>query len=192
MITRFKTFSIYLQETLVRKIKENQVNVANTPSKQKCITPFTPTYHPVINEIHKIIRMNLRSAVDSSEQRKEILHFDIINLSSRRDRNLKEVLAPSVPYAHREDKQLNQLGSCSKCGGQRCGLCKIGILAETNKFCSFTVRFKYRIFRTLNCISVNVIYKIDCIFCKLGYVGSTSKQARVRWAKHKYDIKTVE
>ena len=44
-------------------------------------------------------------------------------------------------------------------------------------------------FRPLNCISVNVIYKTDCILCKLGYVGSISKQARVTWAKQKYDIK---
>ena len=98
------------------------------------------------------------------------------------------MLAPSVSYAHRKDRELNQLGSCLRYGSQRCGLCKIGILAETNKFCSFTVRFKYRIFRPLNCISVNIIYKIDCILCKLGYIGSTSKQARTRWAKHKHDI----
>ena len=63
---------------------------------------------------------------------------------------------------------------------------------KITKFCSFTVRFKYRMFRPLNCISVNVIYKIDCILSKLGYVGSTSKQARTKWAKHKYDIKIVE
>ena len=108
------------------------------------------------------------------------------------------MLAPSVPYPHRKDRkdrkerkdrEVNQLGSCSRCGSQRCGLCKIGIFVETNKFCSFTVRFKYRIFRPLNCISVNVIYKIDCILCKLGEIGSTSKQACTRWAKHKYDIK---
>ena len=92
------------------------------------------------------------------------------------------MLAPSVPYAHCKDKQFNRLGSCSRCGGQRCGLCKIRIFAETNKFCSFTVTFKYRIFRPLQCISVNVIYKIDCILCKLGYVGFTLKQARVRLA----------
>ena len=130
--------------------------------------------------------------MDSGEQLKEeVLLLDIIKLSSRRDRNrnLKEMLSASVPYVHRKDKQLNQLSSCSKCGDQRCGICKVGISAETNKFCSFTIRFKYRIFRPLNCISVNVIYKIDCILCKLGYVGSTSKQARVRWAKHKYDTK---
>ena len=93
---------------------------------------------------------------------------DTIKLTYRRDHNLKEMLAPSVPYTHRKDREVNQSGSCS-----RGGLCKIGILVETNKFCSFTVRFKYLIFRPLNCISVNVIYKIDCILCKLGYIGST-------------------
>ena len=97
------------------------------------------------------------------------------------------MLAPSVPYAHRKDREVNQLGSCSRCG---CGLCKIGILVETNKFFSFTVRFKYHIFRPLTCISVNVIYKIDCILCKLGYIVSMSKQARTKWEKHKYDIKS--
>ena len=105
----FQNVQLLSQEALVRKTKENQVNVANTPSEQKCITSFTPTYHAVINEIPKIIRKNLRSAVDSSEQLKEIVPLDTIKLSSRRDRNLKEMLAPSAPYAHRKDKQLNQL-----------------------------------------------------------------------------------
>ena len=105
--------------------------------------------------------------MDSSEQLKEILPLDTIKLSSRRDRNLKEMLAPSLPHAHCKDREVNQLGSCSRCGSQRCGLYKIGILVETNKFCSFTVRFKYHIFRPLNCISVNVIYKKECILCKL-------------------------
>ena len=70
-------------------------------------TSFTPTYHSVINEIHKIIRKNLRPAVDSSEQLEEILPLDTIKLSGR-DRYLKEMLAPSVTYADRKDKQLNQ------------------------------------------------------------------------------------
>ena len=126
------------------------------------------------------------------ESLQEILPLNTLKLSSRRDRNVKEMLAPSAPYAHRKDQQSNQLGSCSRCENQRCGLCEIGILAETDKFCSFTVRLKYRIFRPLNCISVNVIYRMDWILCKLGYVGSTSKQARTRLAKHKYDIKIIE
>ena len=48
-------------------------------------------------------------------------------------------------------------GGCSKCYNQRCGLCKIGISAETNIFSSFTVKHKYHIFRQLNCISINII-----------------------------------
>ena len=68
-------------------------------------------------------------------------------------------------------------------------LCKIGILAETNRFSSLTVKRKYHIFRQLNCTSINIISKIDCVLCKLGYVGSTSGDARNRWSKHKYDIK---
>ena len=127
--------------------------------------------------------------MDSSELLKDILPLDTIKSSSRRDRNLGEMLALSVPYAHRKDREVSQLGSCSRCGSQRYRLCKISILVETNKFFSFTVRFKYRIFRPLICISVNVISKIDCILCKLGYIGCTSKQALTRWAKHKYDIK---
>ena len=183
----FQNVQLISQETLVCTTKENQVKSPNAPSKQKCITSFKPTYHPVISEIHKIIRKNFRSAVDSCELLKEILPLDTIELSSRRDRNLKEMLAPSVPYAHRKDREVNQLGFCSRCGSQRCGLCKRSFSLENNKFCSFTVRFKYRIFRTLNCISVNVIYKTDCILCKLSYIGSTSKQASTRWEKHKYD-----
>ena len=68
----FQNVQLLSQETLVRKTKENQVNIANTSSKQKYITSFTPIHHPVINEIPKVIRKNLRSAVDSSEQLKEI------------------------------------------------------------------------------------------------------------------------
>ena len=56
--------SRFYQDTLVRTTKENQAKLANTPSEQKCITSFTPTYHPVISEMHKIICKNLTSAVE--------------------------------------------------------------------------------------------------------------------------------
>ena len=48
----FQNVQLLSQKNLIRKTKENQVNVANTPSKQKSITSFTPAYHPVVNEIH--------------------------------------------------------------------------------------------------------------------------------------------
>ena len=51
----FVNVQLLSQETLVRTTMVNQIKVANTPSKQKCITSFTHTYHPVISEIHKNI-----------------------------------------------------------------------------------------------------------------------------------------
>ena len=119
-------FSFYLKKLLYVRLKR-------TRSKQKCITSFTPTYQPIISEIHNAIRKNLGLAVDSIEQLKELLPLDTIKLSLRRDRNLKEMLAPPVPYNHHKDQESSQLGSCLKCGSQRCGLCKMGVSAETNK-----------------------------------------------------------
>ena len=90
-----------------------------------------------------------------------------------------------MPTVKKERKK----SGCSKCYDQRCGLCKVGISEETNRFSNFTIKCKYHIFRQLNCTSFNINYKIDCVLCKLGYVSSTSKDARNRWSKHKYDIK---
>ena len=89
--------------------------------------------------------------MESSDSLKRTLPVDSIELSSKRDRNLKEILAPAVPHAHRQKRK--EKGACSKCCNQRCGLCKINILVETNRFSSFTVKHKYRIFRQLNCTS---------------------------------------
>ena len=55
----FQNVQLVSQETLVRTTKENQVKLANAPSEQKCIASFTPTYHPIISEIHKSILRTL-------------------------------------------------------------------------------------------------------------------------------------
>ena len=41
--------------------RKSQVKVVNSPCEQKCIT-FSPTYHLVINDKHKIIRKSLKCA----------------------------------------------------------------------------------------------------------------------------------
>ena len=61
----------------------------------------------------------------------DVKYRDSIKLTSKRDRNLKKILPPGMPHAHRQKRK--EKGACSKCYNQRCDLCKIGILAETNK-----------------------------------------------------------
>ena len=110
--------------------------------------------------------------------------LDTIKFRSRKDRNLKEVLSLSVPHAHRKDQESNQLGSCSRYGSQRCGLCKTGIQLKPMNFAVLPLDLNIVLLCLKNCISVN------CILCKLGSIWPTSKQARTRWANHKYDIKS--
>ena len=146
------------QETLVQKTKEKQLKATAESchdNSSNRISSFTPTYHPIIKDVHKVIRNTLRVTLESSDSLKQILPIDSIKLSSKRDRNLKEILAPAVPHAHRQKRK--EKGACSKCYNQRYGLCKIGNLAETNRFSRFTVKHKYHIFRQLNCISINII-----------------------------------
>ena len=78
-----------------------------------------------MKDVHKIIHNTLRVTLESSDSLKQILPIDSIKLSSERDRNLKEILAPAMPHAHRQKRK--EKGACSKCYNQRCGLCKIGI-----------------------------------------------------------------
>ena len=98
-----------------------------------------------MSEIQKLFVRTLDQQWTLVNYLRKFLPLDTSKLLSRRDCNVKEMLAPSVPHAHCKDREVNQLGSCSGCGSQRCSLCKIGILVETNKLCSFTVTCIYRI-----------------------------------------------
>ena len=143
----YKTSSI----SMVQETKEQQLKTTaeschdNSCNSSNRISSFTPTYYPITKDVHKVIRDTLRVTLESSDSLKQILPVDSIKLSSKRDRNLKETLAPAVPHAHRQTRKGK--GACSKCYNQRCGLCKIGILAETNRFSSFTIKHKYHICR---------------------------------------------
>ena len=93
------------QETLVQKTKEKQFKATaescNDNSSSNRISSFTPTYHPIIKDVHKVNRNTLRVLLESSDSLKQILPIDSIKFSSKRYRNLKEILAPAVPHAHR-------------------------------------------------------------------------------------------
>ena len=99
------------QETLVQKTKEKQLKATvescndNSSNSSNRISSFAPTYHPIIKNVHKVIRNTLRVTLESSDSRKQILPEDSIKLSSKRDRKLKEILAPAVPHDHRQKRK---------------------------------------------------------------------------------------
>ena len=113
----FNNVENLFQETLVQKTKEKQLKVTtescndNSSNSSNLISSFTPTYHPIIKDVHKVIRNTLRVTLESIDCLKQILPVDSIKLSSKRDRNLKGILAPAVPHAHRQKRK--EKGACS-------------------------------------------------------------------------------
>ena len=98
------------QKTLAQKTKEKQLkattescndNSSNSSNSSNRISSFTPIYHPIIKDVHKVIRNTL----ESSDSLKHILPINSIKLSSKRDRNLKEILTIALPHAHRKKKE---------------------------------------------------------------------------------------
>ena len=96
-------------------------------------------------------------------------------------------------------KVLNQLcgdGSLMKfmkCSGKSCFFCPV--LKPTDYFSSTVTHRLYKACNhdlpsIVNCNSSNLIYLITCNTCNIQYVGETSQKLRVRFKKHRSEIKS--
>ena len=100
----------------------------------------------------------------------------------RREKNLKEILSPSL-FPVKPKNSENCITSCKKCD-----ICKNDLLTDNTFKCKVNGRF-YKVRGNLSCNSSNVIYLISCKNCEDQYIGSAIDfKARIR--NHKSDIKT--
>ena len=113
---------------------------------------------------------------------KEIFPRKSITTVYRRQKNLKEMLAPSS-YPKSVNWQVNIITPCNSCD-----ICKHYLVAE-KKFTSNVTGKTYFIKGDLSCNSKNVIYLITCDKCKDEYIGS-AVDFKPRFRVHKSDIKT--
>jgi hypothetical protein len=85
-----------------------------------------------------------------------------------RGANLKELLAPSIPY-----RGVEPIGrDCITCTAKRYDCCKY-FLTPGNSFCSTVTGRLFSIRNTLTCTSENVLYLAQCVACGLQGDGST-------------------
>ena len=113
---------------------------------------------------------------------KEIFPTKSITTVYRKQKNLKEMLAPSS-YPKSVNWQVNIITPCNSCD-----ICKHHLVAE-KKFTSKVTGKTYFIKGDLSCNSKNVIYLITCDKCKDEYIGS-AVDFRPVFMVHKSDIKT--
>ena len=128
-----------------------------------------------------MIQNNL-SILHTDEKMKEIFPPNTIKTLYRHEKNLKEILSPSL-FSSKAKQIKNSITSCNKCH-----ICKNFIVPETKFKCKVTGRV-YNIRGKLTCNSPNAVYLISCSNCDDQYVGS-ALDLKSRFRIHKSDIKT--
>ena len=106
-----------------------------------------------------------------------------INITYKRNKNLRKLLSPSCfPRVIKEHQ--SSLQKCNK----RCDICT-NFLVHSNEFTCFATKRKYKVKGNLKCTTNNIIYLLSCKNCGKQYVGSaiTFKE---RFRIHKSDINT--
>ena len=142
---------------------------------------FIASYNPALPNIQNIIQNNL-SILHTDENMKKIFPSKSIKTLYRREKNLKEILSPSLFPAKPKNSE-----SCIT-SSKKCDICKNYLITDNKFKREITGRF-YNVRGNLCCNSSNVIYLISCKKCEDQYIGSAI-DFKARFRIHKSDIKT--
>ena len=111
-------------------------------------------------------------------------------MAFKRNRNLRDLIGQKTllnDKVHRNKDIRSRKGWCSPCNTRRNNLC-CSQIGDTNKFQSNVTKEKFKIFHRVNCRSKFVIYLLECILCKIQYVGKSEWPFNIRINKHRDDV----
>ena len=165
----------------VSKITRTEATAKRPKNNQVSKIKFLTTYNPGLPKIDGIIRKHL-PLLHSDDSLKKLFPANIFSTIFKRNKNLKEILAPSK-YPNPKNSRQNSITSCNKCD-----ICKNYMVFDRTFRCTVTGKVYY-IKGEMNCESSNIIYLITCMKCLEQYVGSAIK-FKSRFRIHKSDIKT--
>ena len=113
----------------------------------------------------EIIRNHL-PVLYSNQQILDIFPQKVINVTYKRNKNLKEILSPSL-FPRTTKQKERSIEECNK----KCDICK-NFLVVSPDFSCFATKRKYKTKGILKCDSRNVIYLISLKCCGKQHVGS--------------------
>ena len=139
-------------------------------------------YNSLLPNLKTIIRKHL-PILYSNQQMLDIFPHNTTSVTYKRNKNLREILWPSLFLKTTKQKKC-YIKKCNK----KCDICK-NFLVVSPDFTCFATKQKYKIKGILKCDSRNVIYLISCKCCGKQYVGSATG-FKERFRIHKSDIST--
>ena len=98
----------------------------------------------------------------------DIFLQNTISVTYKRNKNLREILSPSL-FPRTTNQNKCSIKECNR----KCDICK-NFLIVSPDFTCFSTKRKYKIKATLKCDSRNIIYMIFCKCCGKQYVVSAT------------------
>ena len=147
----------------VSKITRTEARAKRPKNNQVSKIKFLTTYNPSLPKIDGIIRKHL-PLLHSDDSLKKLFPANIFSTIFKRNKNLKEILAPSK-YPNPKNSRQNSITSCNKCD-----TCKNYMAFDRTFKCTVTGKVYY-IKEEMNCESTNIIYLTTCMKYLEQYVG---------------------
>ena len=110
-------------------------------------------------------------------------------MAYKRNKNLQEITGGhtitngKVFKAHSKSRE----GRCEPCNTSKPSLCWKQVI-DTSTFQSYYTQQLYTIFHKLNCKSKFIIYLIECVLCKVQYIGKAETVFNRRLNNHRKDV----
>ena len=161
--------------------------------KRKDSIPFSVTYNSVLPNIKEILKKHWHIFnIDSSF--KEILNSSQLMVAFNKSSSLKQLIRTNTIRNNHKVLTLAQTTTadqCTPCYTNRLLCCQQETTAflKTTTFKSTQTRETFTIFHQFTCHSNYVIYLLECINCKIQYVGKSETSLNIRLNNHRKDIK---
>lgn len=169
------------------KPREDLLNYTSKEQEAPQRIPYVVTYFPDLPDLKNTIDKHWPILNINEKMRKTFAQKPI--MAYRRNRNLGDILGQKTLENNKVVRkgQTDKTGGCTPClskGENKC--CKQ--IRRTKKFKSNRTNKSFNIFHKVNCKSKWVIYLMECIICRIQYVGKSEWPMNIRINKHRYDV----
>ena len=150
--------------------------------------PCVLTYNPQLPNIKEAIS-NYWKILHINPQLKEIFDQQPI-MAFRRNKNLGDIIGQKTinnGKVIRKNNIKNRKGWCSPCNTRNFNLCCRQV-RSTNKFKSNRTNEEFKIYHRVSCKSKFIIYLLECILCRIQYIGKSEWAMNIRINKHRNDV----
>ena len=184
-----------LQRNYPVKMIERAINHAKSVPRSQLLKPvsrdtttrrpvFVATWDPRLPSLSSILQKHWRSMIYMDPYLKEVFSEPPM-VAFKRQKNIRDFLIRAkVPnkLESRPQRKIPGMKTCTK----QCHLCPYILKGKTVKYNDQ----EWKLNKTFNCKTENIIYLIECEKCEMRYIGETERSLSERIGEHKTYIRT--